>query len=165
MVKIYWLGANFGFFMQIKRSFVWYIFCKKSKRKAKNLLKCLFCYTEVKYYHLALSKGLIGYIWRVFEDFFSNFVGTSKFYLLLNQRSRDYAEFQYWSTSNYHILETNWSKETNEPILETPEYQLFKYIDSIMIWESCKNSRCPHGKPLRLSRITLNWVGWFFLKQ
>ena len=28
---------------------------------------------------------------------------------------------------NYHILESNWSKETNEPILETPEYQLLKY--------------------------------------
>ena len=28
---------------------------------------------------------------------------------------------------NYHILESNWSKETNEPILETPEYELLKY--------------------------------------
>ena len=28
---------------------------------------------------------------------------------------------------NFHILETNWSKETNDPILESPEYQLLKY--------------------------------------
>ena len=28
---------------------------------------------------------------------------------------------------NYHILESNRSKETNEPILDTPEYELLKY--------------------------------------
>ena len=57
------MGANFGVFMQINQ-FHGVFFAKKSKRKAKT---CTFFYTGVKSYDLALSKGLIGHIWGVFE--------------------------------------------------------------------------------------------------